>query len=440
MAETDILVSEMTPASQINTDDLMIMTQPDAQAETGYTTKRGTVLQVANKMLKGTEYSTDLPDFTDKTPLGGLEELKADIKALLPIGSASGNPCNFSTDISDELVSLTAEIVASGGGGTPDNPIPIVGYSELNLTRCGVNIVSDYEVNAGRSIYQDCLWLDCELVPNTTYTLSLEGTNGNRFYTNGELFTNAIYKDISGRTFVEVTTKSSISKSTPQQYTNGYGWRVLKNAKNQDEDNTFTNVQLELGSTATAYEPYNGQTFTVAFGQTVYGGVYDKSGRLTITHAIVDLGTLAWSNATAGGTAVNAWARSATIASQIKKTTDNNSTVGCICSVFTEKSANAVYVGNNNCVGINTSGDITIYATDFTDYTAEQSASALSGQMLVYPLATPIVIDVQAVSVSAVVGTNNIVSDCIGDVNVQYRDSIQHYIDSKIASVQALIL
>ena len=137
MADTDIIVSEMTQASQINTGDLMIMTQPDAQAETGYTTKSGTVLQVANKMLKGTDYATDLPDFTDQSVLGGMEELKSDIKALLPIDTATGNPCTFDTDLADNLVSVNCAIVASGGGGTPSTPIPIVGYSSLNLTHNG---------------------------------------------------------------------------------------------------------------------------------------------------------------------------------------------------------------------------------------------------------------------------------------------------------------
>lgn len=75
MADTDVLVSELTQASAINTTDLLLMTQPDAQAETGYTSRKANVLQVANKLLKDTEYTTDLPHFTDKTVLGGLEEL-----------------------------------------------------------------------------------------------------------------------------------------------------------------------------------------------------------------------------------------------------------------------------------------------------------------------------------------------------------------------------
>ena len=189
--------------------------------------------------------------------------------------TATGNPCTFDTDLADNLVSLTAEIVASGGGGTPSTPIPIVGYSSANITRCGVNFCSSIYVNTGTAIYQDCLWVECELKPNTTYTLSFNGTNGNRVYTNGDNFTEAVYKDISGRTFITITTKPVLDKTDIHQYTGGRGWRVLKNAKNQDNDNSFSDVQLELGSTATAYAPYNGQTYAIAFGQTVYGGVLD---------------------------------------------------------------------------------------------------------------------------------------------------------------------
>jgi len=132
----DIIVSEMTSASQINTNDLMIMTQPDLQAETGYSTKKGTVLQVANKMLKGTEYLTDLPDFTDKTVLGGLEELKGDLTALLPVDTASGAIANFDTDLSLPLVDCKANIVASQPSGTPtpENPLAISGFTSCTVS------------------------------------------------------------------------------------------------------------------------------------------------------------------------------------------------------------------------------------------------------------------------------------------------------------------
>ena len=138
----DIIVSEMTSATQINTNDLMIMTQPDLQAETGYSTKKGTVLQVANKMLKGTEYLTDLPDFTDKTVLGGLEELKGDLTALLPVDTASGAIANFDTDLSLPLVDCKASIVASQASGTPtpSSPLAISGYTGVTVSVADENM------------------------------------------------------------------------------------------------------------------------------------------------------------------------------------------------------------------------------------------------------------------------------------------------------------
>ena len=47
-----------------------------------------------------------------------------------------------------------------------------------------------------------------------------------------------------------------------------------------------------------------------------------------------------------------------------------------------------------------------------------------------YPLATPFDIDLTPEVISAVVGTNNVYSDTNGDTTVQFKDSIQHYIDN----------
>lgn len=78
MADSDILVSELISATQINTDDLILLTQPEVSSDTGYASRKGTALEVFNKALKGTTYSTDLPSFTNKTVLGGMEELKGE--------------------------------------------------------------------------------------------------------------------------------------------------------------------------------------------------------------------------------------------------------------------------------------------------------------------------------------------------------------------------
>jgi hypothetical protein len=50
----------------------------------------------------------------------------------------------------------------------------------------------------------------------------------------------------------------------------------------------YTNLQIELGTEATAYEPYTNQTTTITLPQTVYGGELDVvNGVLTITHEYI---------------------------------------------------------------------------------------------------------------------------------------------------------
>ena len=124
MADSDILVSELDSASQINTDDLLLMTQPDIGSETGYISKKATTLAVFNKALKGVNYSTDLPSFTDKTVLGGMAELKDDLNDSLPSGTASGAIATFTTDLDMKLKSITVEEGAS------------------TVTLCGANLLS----------------------------------------------------------------------------------------------------------------------------------------------------------------------------------------------------------------------------------------------------------------------------------------------------------
>ena len=68
---------------------------------------------------------------------------------------------------------------------------------------------------------------------------------------------------------------------------------------------------------------------------------------------------------------------------------------------------------------------------DLKDYIDAQAAANTPIQIC-YVLATPIVIDVPSISVFAENGTNNIISDCGGDVNVSYKDTIQHYIDTRV--------
>ena len=57
--------------------------------------------------------------------------------------------CTFETTLPEPLQSVIVNIVATGGNGTPDNPNPIVGYTEANITANG----NTYTIAFGQTVY-----------------------------------------------------------------------------------------------------------------------------------------------------------------------------------------------------------------------------------------------------------------------------------------------
>ena len=405
----DIIVSEMTSASQINTNDLMIMTQPDLLAETGYSTKKGTVLQVANKMLKGTEYLTDLPGFTDKTVLGGLEELKGDLTALLPVDTASGAIANFDTDLSLPLVDCKANIVATGGNGTPDNPNPINGYTEANITRCGVNLW-DEVAESGR--YDADTGIER---PDASWTRSknfIPVKSGTEIYIKSS-FSIVIYCYGLDKSYISKTNRQNATFAVPSGV---YYIHITWN------DNAYNNdISINYPSSDTTYHAYNGQTYTIAFGQTVYGCVLDVTrGKLTVTYNYnADMISYNW---TYDNTA-KCWQA---VISGMKSYPSRSADL-----IAEEWSADTSAVAGDEGKMFTVGGALYCYTAD--------NVNKPTGE-LVYPLATPFDIDLTPEVISAIVGTNNVYSDTNGDTEVKYKEGIQHYIDKKIAATQALIL
>ncbi len=212
--------------------------------------------------------------------------------------SVSGNPCTFETDLADNLVSLTADIVATGGGGTPATPIPIVGISSLEITANG-----------------------------DTYTIDLDGTRygGVLDVKQGKLtITEGVY------TFTGLETIYSLSLER---------FRIDINNYVNDIDNTIgasdlPNAKMEVLSLVAKNTLQN------------YENVFGLSN-------------------------------------------DGNPTV----SLFMRLTS------------ASTSTDV---------------VNAITGTKIIYPLATPIEIDVSPISISTIVGTNNISSNGGGDVEVQF--------------------
>ena len=285
-AETDTLLSAKANTADLATvattgdyDDLLNKPVIPVQVQSDYAQEDSTQV----------DYIKNKPDIAAMIAAALLE--------VMPVGTETGTPATFDTEIAAPLVSVSCDIVATGGNGTPDNPNPISGYTEANITA-------------------------------------------------------------------------------------------------------------------------NGNTYTIAFGQTVYGGVLDVTrGKLTVTHQILEKSVASMNNAedfpgwrASGVRALVGAGLNTTFFNQIVN-------IGSEYSVNTNGINDELYL-RKSTYGLTESQ----WKTQYPDLTIQ----------FYVELATPFDIDLTPEVISAVVGTNNVYADTNGGTTVQFKDSIQHYIDTRV--------
>ena len=187
----------------------------------------------------------------------------------------------------DRVATALSPIQSGSGDPSPSNIRTISGWTGAKLTRCGKNLMNltfppeftiihnaDGTITATNNTGGDISGARCELtgvLPAGTYTISKNDTNADVFLQTSETdYSN----NITTYTFV---------------YDGVSYLRVLCSNIKAGASVTYK-IQLEKGSTATAYEPYQGDTYSADFGQTVYGGTLDwQTGVLTVDRAMVTL-------------------------------------------------------------------------------------------------------------------------------------------------------
>ena len=343
--------------------------------------------------------------------------------------------CTFTTDLPEFLPSVTVNVVATGGyDADTQTAHPINGFTEANITRCGVNlysdIFSDYRKPANYYIK------NIPLKIGTTYTLkaTLKGTAVSGAYvgiaSSGEQYTEFQYMTPA------IKTDGTTSNNTFSPTSAWTSPKLIIYCSNEAQFNSlFENYDISLTEGTADFTPYNGQTYTIAFGQTVYGGVLDLTrGKLHVTWISYDLGSLNWYYVPSGSIVAPYFY--ANYSGNVKKTYPVYQTVQPILtSIYkTVKRDASVFINNTLCCDETLGGLLQLQIKDSRYTDAQSFKAAMNGIIMVYETSTPFDIDLTPVQIRALVGENNVFGDTNGDTTVKFKDTIQNYIDKKVST------
>ena len=314
------------------------------------------------------------------------------------------------------------------GSGDPstDNIRPISGWDSVETVRTGVN-VWDEEWRNGYYTARGVFVANSNYVasknpipvfPNTVYNFHTGSRYAGRvnFYDRGNVF-------ISGKVYTSSMTNFTFT--TPD------------NACFMSFDMTSTygstykdDISINYPSTDTAYHPYEGRTITTDLPTTVYGGVLDViSGVLTIDRAMVDLGSLTWAVASASANIFQANISDMAIPSV-------RNAPGIVSSMFKISSVTALNTSMDDYAMLRATDLARLYVRDTGYAVASEFKAAVTGQTLVYPLATPATYNLTPEEVKTLLKANNVFADA-GKTAIVYVADPKAYIDNSIADAVA---
>lgn len=339
-------------------------------------------------------------------------------------GYASGSIASF-TGLREAPIKIRSYINAiqeGSGDPAPDNIRPISGWSECNVVRCGKNLLDsslllgasgwskDDEgvysgLNSAMYIYttNNDVWKIFK--PNYQYTMTVKTKSDvegrrlyfNFYYTDGTV--DGINTTSNDTTWQTLTLASNPNKSVVK----------IQISYNGSAKCYIDDLQLELGSTVTAYEAYTGNTYTIQLGDTYYGGSLDvTNGVLTVTDEIVDLGALTFNY------------QSQNCFYAIRNDVKSDGVIISSAYRYTELSIGSarpdLSISLSNYYGLHA---ISIKDTRYDNTSITDFRTQLNGIQAVYELATPITVQLTPTQIEQIIGTNNIFSDT-GNVEVYY--------------------
>lgn len=269
-----------------------------------------------------------------------------------------------------------------------------------------------YDASTGAAV-AETTYIRCKnkiaVTPSTSYYFVNPAGNDKKavvlYYDATDTFISSVYP-IGLGTF---TTPSNCAYIRFYMYA-GYGTTYLND------------ISINYPSRFTSYYPYTGHT--------VYGGELDvTTGVLTATHAMVDLGDYTWTAETnffyatlAEDSVLNTLKVYCTTYKRCTQANGND-----IVNATSDKVMGAAL----SAISPNLKR---AYVRDTTYTDAATFKTAVTGQKLVYELATPITIQLTPTQITTLRGSNTIWADAGSIINCEYRADLKMYIDKVLGA------
>ena len=334
------------------------------------------------------------------------------------------------------LKTTIVPIQEGSGDPSPSNVRPISGWSGANVSVCGVNVWDEeWEVgglnplNGETTSENDRIrsknYRPCK--PNMTMFCYIPSGKGNLQIVFYDINKNYLgyYNFTTEHTFTTPNVCCFFKFNTGGSYGTTY---------NND-------ISINYPSTDTEYHAYNGQTYTIPFTDsqgnpiTVYGGSLDVvSGVLTVDRGYADLGSLSWIYSQASGN--RSLFTTYDLQGLYKSTGSNNIPVNAICEKYKNEAMETTFVSGQFGLDGLSSARLIICDNSYTDETSFKTA--VTGQKLVYELATPTTIQLTPTAVKSLLGSNNVWADCGQIKDLKYVRNLNITINDLISRVEAL--
>ena len=390
-------------------------------------------------------FSGDYDDLTDKPQINSVtlegNKTASDLKLVSEIHTASGAEAAIETDDTLPLLSCLSDINlvqdlhgyskpwAGGANYNKWDEDWELGYidSQGNNTTSSVNIRSKNYI---------------PIEPNTTYYLKSGYTTVVYcpifYYDANKVFLSANLQQVWNTVITTPPNASYIRFYMNSAYGNVYNNDIAINYPSTITDySPYANIcpisgHTDVTVTVASTSGGSGDDTTVSLGRTVYGGLLDvTTGVLTVTHAIVNVGSLSWTRTTDYNNPI--------FYAQI--TDKMNSSIDSICEWYANgglitgpTTINALQNGYFGC-GNNSKY---IYVRDDQYTSVSDFTSATASVKFLYELATPQTFNLTKAQVLTLLGQNYVSHDGGGNIKVVYIRDLDIVINDLINRVTAL--